>query len=252
METKTNEWVFTAVPLYTYGTEVLAKHAVANMGIKTFVDCYENLEFGIALHDTLKDVLPKAGGKLLASFPMERDADYTPVIINIKKLNPDAIYLGFVVKETVAVLRLYKEYGLKSQILGITEYEVAFQKAAKCLAEGGIYMIPGYDINSPEAQPFVKAWKERYKTDPPFFAHWGWKPIANILYPTVKYMQDRNLGINGQNIRNALADIKDFNTIAGRITFRKFPNAGYSVAGDMWMNKIENCNIVTLQKFIHR
>ena len=129
-------------------------------------------------------------------------------------MNPDAVFVSALPPEKPKILTQAQELGLSMPfiITSLTETDV---EAAGAAAEGAITFTSWLITdNTPKNQAFVKHYREVYGTDPTGFVVPSYVS-ANILAEAISNAQSTDAAA----IRDALLDIKNFDTIIGKFSF---------------------------------
>jgi branched-chain amino acid transport system substrate-binding protein len=155
------------------------------------------------------------------------DRDFSPQLTQIKGINPDAIIVSALVEEASGIVNQARQLGIPASvpIIGGNGFNSpAFIKNAGEAAEG---VINGAAWNSVSALPinknFVGAFTAKYATPPDQFAAQAYAGVY-IAYKAVK---DAGSPEDRQAIRDALAKIKDIDTVLGKFSFTEGRDADH-------------------------
>jgi branched-chain amino acid transport system substrate-binding protein len=216
--TDAGDYIFRNEVSDSYGAEQTAKRFL-ELGFKDIAILYVNNDFGVGQKDVTEQVYTKEGGKILIAESFEQDAhDFRTQLSKIKEANPPAIFIvGY--KETILILQQMRELGIKAQILSVALFEdpEILEKVGN-IAEGAIYTYYGtFDPNSNNEwiQRFVKRFKEKYGTNPQYYAPLGYDAVKILALAIEKG------GDNSESIKNALYSIRDFPGLSGSNSFDK-------------------------------
>jgi branched-chain amino acid transport system substrate-binding protein len=179
-------------------------------------------------YDAFKKALADAGIQVLSEQTFAKgDRDFSPQLTQIKGINPDAIIVSALVEEASGIVNQARQLGIPASvpIIGGNGFNSpAFIKNAGEAAEG---VMNGAAWNSVSALPinknFVGAFTAKYATPPDQFAAQAYAGVY-IAYKAVK---DAGSPEDRQAIRDALAKIKDIDTVLGKFSFTEGRDADH-------------------------
>ena len=150
------------------------------------------------------------------------DTDFTAQLTRIKEGNPDIVFVSALPPEKPGILIQAEKLGLSVPfvVTSLTEVEVA---AAGSAAEGAITFIGWLSTDdTPGNRAFVQKFTSTYGIVPNIF--------ATASYATVYILAEAIKNANATDataIRDALANIKDFDTVFGTFSFNADGDAVY-------------------------
>lgn len=152
------------------------------------------------------------------------DADFSTQLTRIKDLNPDAIFVSALPPDKPEILIQARQLGIPDSVpFIINTLTAADVEAAGEAAEGAIAFTSwGSTTDTPENQVFVQNYRAKYGIEPNI---WAAQSYASV-YILVKAIADAQ-STNATAIRNALANISDFDTILGKFSFDAAGDAVY-------------------------
>ena len=151
------------------------------------------------------------------------DTDFSTQLTQIKALDPDAIFVSALPPEKPGILIQARQLGISVPFIvsSLTGVEV---EAAGVAAEGAITFIGWLPTDdTPGNQAFVQNYSATYGTIPNAFASASYASVY-ILAEAIKNAQSTD----STAIRDALADIRDFDTILGEFSFNADGDAVYA------------------------
>ena len=201
---------------------IAATHAtLAYENVATLYD--EDDEFSrdgdAAVQETLADLNVNV---LITEKFKSGDTDFIEQLTRIKALNPDAIFLSSLSQEKPPILIQAQELGITARFIirTFTENNVA---AAGDAAEGAITFVGwGKAVDTQINQEFIKSYSAAYGIDP--------NNYAARAYTTLHVLAEgiRNAASHTPNdIRDALAQVSDFETVFGAFSFDEVGDAVY-------------------------
>ncbi len=216
--------------LVPYGDNVqasaMAEYAYNELGIRSaFVLTNNTDEFTLALSKFFQEHFVELGGTLLsegdfgAEYDNNTSTDFSPIINQILKLDekPDAVFLGCFTDEGPIILKQLREAGIDCVCLsgdGLDDLSVA-QIAGD--ASNNTYFSTHVNYADPSADAFIEAYRAKYNEDPQnAFAALAYDAAYLLKYAVENYA---NGDYSPASIRDAIAQVTDFEGLTGTISF---------------------------------
>ena len=152
------------------------------------------------------------------------DTDFSTQLTRIKDSNPDAIFVSAQQIEVIEILTQGRELGIPSEIpfISIVLSVDEIQRAGDA-AEGSITFTDWVSTaDTPGNQAFVQNYTTKYGMEP---SVWAAQPYAAV-YILAEAISDAQ-STDSTAIRDALANITDFDTILGKFSFNTVGDANY-------------------------
>ena len=209
-------------------TDVLAPRGVTTthkkLGYQRVATLYdENDEFSTDRDAALQEAFTANGIDVLITKTFQSgDIDFTAQLTQIKESNPDAVFVSALPPEKPGILIQAHDLGISAPIIvsSLTDVEV---QAAGAAAEGAITFIGWLPTDdTPGNQTFVQNYNDAFGMDPNAFATASYATVY-ILAEAIKNAPSTD----STAIRNALANIKDFDTVFGKFSFNADGDAVY-------------------------
>jgi branched-chain amino acid transport system substrate-binding protein len=215
-------YLFNTIPLVKDETTGITNYLFKTLGKKTAAIIYENAAAGIDGKDDFKKAFEALGGKILAEEPVEfGQTNYRPTLLKAVSVKPDFIFLVITQGHPTYVEQA-------SQIPGMPINAGTTFASPNCCYPGsaGWYQSSIQSGISPEIQAkFV----ERFKTkDMPFFSR-EYFNSTNIAIKAAQHLVDNGKPITGENLRNAILEIKSFGSSVTNINFNNSNTAARGV-----------------------
>jgi branched-chain amino acid transport system substrate-binding protein len=200
--------------------EAIARAAVERFGKKNIMVLHSNSANGISYRDAFVNAMVrlKEPTPLTIGYD-EGKTDYSDVIEQLRAKNPDAVYLVGLDKELGLILKESNEKGFKPQFFGSSgAISPKLLETAAGAAEGLICGSAPFhpDSTDPRIASFVKAYKDRFGTDPEYFSATSYDAIQIIVDLMKKGALD------SEALKNGLYGIKDYDGIGGKTTFDQY------------------------------
>lgn len=205
----------------TKGIEV----TYAKLGYQRVATMYDETDlFSTDRDKALQEAFTAKGVEVLTTEPFRSgDTDFSAQLTRVQALNPDAIFVSALPPEKPGILVQAGELGISVPFIvsSVTHVEV---EAAGTAAEGVITFIGWLPTDdTPGNQAFVKNYSEAYGMEPNAFAASSYAAVY-ILAEAIKNAQSTD----STAIRNALANISDFDTVLGKVSFNADGDAVYA------------------------
>lgn len=180
-------------------------------------------------YDAFKNALADAGIEVLSEQTFAKgDRDFSPQLTQIKGKNPDAIIVSALVEEASGIVSQARQLGIPAStpIIGGNGFNSpSLIKNAGEAAEG-VMMGASWNAtaSSPMNQKFVESFVAKYGNPPDQFAAQAYAGV-HIAYEALKNAgnpEDRKA------VRDALARIKDFDTVLGKFSFTEGRDADHT------------------------
>ena len=164
-----------------------------------------------------RKTLTEHGVEVLSGETFETgDTDFTPQLTRIKALDPDAIFVSAQQREVIQILKQGREIGIPAEtpfislVLSIDEIQSAGEAA-----EGAITFTDWVSTaETPGNEAFVANYTTTYGMEP---SVWAAQPYAAV-YILAEAIRNA-ASPDSVGIRNALAEIQEFDTILGKFSF---------------------------------
>ena len=226
----TQERVGDTAFLVPYGDNVqasaMAEYAYNELGIRTVYVMTNNTdEFTLALSKFFQQHFVELGGTLLsegdfgAEYDDNTNMDFSSIVNQILALGetPDAVFLGCFTDEGPIILKQLREAGIDCTCLsgdGLDDLSVA-QIAGE--ASNNTYFSTHVNYADPSTDEFIAAYREKYNEDPQnAFAALAYDAAYLLKYAVENYA---NGDYSPESIRNAIAQVTDFEGLTGTISY---------------------------------
>ena len=209
-------------------TNVLALNGVktthAKLNYERVATMYDETDVFSTDRDTaLREALSELNIQVLTTQVFKGgDTDFTAQLTRINELEPDAIFISALPPEKAPILIQAQTLGTSVPIImsSLTNIDVT---AAGPAAEGVITFIGWLPTDdTPGNQSFVHKYNETYGNEPDAFAAGSYTSVY-ILAEAIKNAQ----ATDSNSIRDALANIRDFDTVLGKFSFNADGDAVY-------------------------
>ncbi len=196
----------------------------AKLGYQTAATLYDETDlFSTDGDEAVREVLKARDIEVLSTETFQGgDTDFSEQLARIQTLNPDVIFVSSLSPEKPGILRQGHELGISIPFImrTLTAEDV---QAAGPAAESAITFVGwGTPINTPGNQAFIQNYSEIYGTAPNNYAARSYAAL-HILAAAITKAQSTDSAA----IRDALASIKDFDTILGKFSFDANGDAVY-------------------------
>ena len=214
--TNAGDYIFRNRASGTLEASKVAEYAYRKLQIKKVVVFFPNVDYGIGFKNVFVKKFTSMGGSILSEETYaETDTDFRTQLAKIKQKKPEGVYVLGVPESIGQILRQSKEMGLNVQFLSNNVESPKLLEIARGAAEGLIFPIPSYDFESPfpRIRDFEMKYYKKFGQHSDLFAANGYDAVY-----IVKHAIETG-GYNGEAIKNALHNLKNFQGVAGNISF---------------------------------
>ncbi|MCE5244025.1 MAG: ABC transporter substrate-binding protein [Syntrophobacteraceae bacterium] len=203
------------------------KIARDKLGVKKVAVIYGNDDaFTKGSYDAFKATLTDAGIQILCELTFAKgDRDFSPQLTQIKALNPDAIIASALVEEASGIISQARQLGIPKSvpIIGGNGFNSpSLVKNAGEAAEGAMMGTAWHSTSpNPLNKRFVEAYTAKHGIAPDQFAAQAYTAV----YLIHEAMQKAGTTENRKAIRDAMAQIRDFDTVLGKFSFTSVRDA---------------------------
>ena len=223
--TQTGNYIFRACFVDTFQGEVMASFAVNTLKAKKAAILYDfNSPYSKGLTDYFKLSFARLGGSIVSEQTYTQgDADFKGQLSTVRSAEPDVIYIPGYYGEVALIAKQARMIGLAQPLLGGDGWDAPELWQIGGDALNGAYISTHYSVDdpSPAIRQFVDLYKQRYGNLLPD-AH------AALAYDGARLLFDaiaRTGSTDGDKLRDALAQTKNFNGVTGVISMDANRNA---------------------------
>lgn len=218
----------------------LAEYAAKELGLKKFAVLFTNNDYGLSLKEAFEAKAKELAEVVAVETYNDGESDFRAQLTKIKGTNPDALYIAGYYTEAAKIAQQAKDQGLNVQVLGADGfYSPKLVELGGQAVEGAIFTA-GFFAEDPSesVQQFVKAYQEKYNSEPDMFAAQAYD-AAKILLNALKDAGSTD----GPAVQAAMAKTKDFPGITGNTSFA----ANGDAVKDIIILKVENGKFTKLR-----
>ncbi len=212
------------------------------LGYKTVAVLYSNNnEHQVSAYKTFVKALEAEGVSIVETETFaDKDTDFSAQLTKIHAANPDAVVVAGYYQEGGLILKKMREMGMNQPVLGDNGFVSPELLKIAGAAADNVYVSSMWsaDRDSEATKAFVKNFKEKYGHDPDNFAACAYVSVKLAA----KAMEDAGTTTDAKKIRDALANVKNFESAVGPMNFN---NSGDPEV-DLVLLKVEGGQYVTL------
>jgi branched-chain amino acid transport system substrate-binding protein len=190
---------------------------LTSLGYKTFAVIHDTTDYGKGHNQYFSDALSKTGGKILGTFGVTADQqDFTAELTQVKSLAPQVIYFGGLTPIGVRIRAQMDKLGITAVFDGTSGIvSDAYIQGLGPLAEGSLAFREGAPTEKlPGGKSFLEKYEaQHYDNAPEAYGAFAFAAMDLILDTVERVGPDRKA------VRDALGDVKDRDSIVGKITF---------------------------------
>lgn len=209
-------------------TDVLIPNGIevthAKLGYQKAATLYDEVDvFSTDSDAAVREVLAAKGIEVVATETFKGgDTDFSEQLSRIQALDPDVIFVSSLAPEKPGILTQGHQLGISATFIVRTLTAAEVQAVGEA-TEGAITFVGwGTAVDTPRNKAFVENYSAKFGMEPTNYAA---RPYAtfHILAEAIANAQSTD----AVSIRDALASIKDFDTIFGKFSFDANGDAVY-------------------------
>jgi branched-chain amino acid transport system substrate-binding protein len=191
---------------------------ISGLGYKTVAVIHDTTDYGKGHNEYFSKALAKIGkAKIVGTFGVTAEQqDFTAELTKIKALNPEVIYFGGLTPIGVRIRSQMDKLGIKAMFDGTSGIvSDAYIQGLGPLAEGSLAFREGAPVEKlPGGKFFMEKYAgQKYDNPPEAYGPFAYAAMDMILDTIEKVGPDR------KKVIAALGDVKDRDSIVGKITF---------------------------------
>ena len=202
---------------------VKATHA--KLGYQQAAIIYDEIDaYSIDSYEKFRDTLTELGVEILITetFQGGIDTDFSEQVTRIRDANPDAIFIASQLPEQTEILIKGRQLGIPTEVSFITSLINDVENAGTA-AEGAISFAGWISTSdTPGNQDFVQKYRATYDSEP---NAWTAQSYAAVYIVAAAIAEAQST--DPTEIRDALANTKDFDTVLGAFSFNAVGDAVY-------------------------
>ena len=194
------------------------------LGYQRAATMYDETDFfSIDGDASVQEVLATKGVEVITTETFQGGAtDFSEQLTRIQTLNPDVIFVSCLSPEKPGILKQAHQLGISAPFI-VRTLTAADVQAAGAAAEGAITFVGwGTALDTPGNQAFVENYSTKFGTEPTNYAARSYATL-HILAEAIANAKSTDAAA----IRDALASIRDFDTIFGKFSFDANGDAVY-------------------------
>ena len=214
----------------TITTDILIPNGIettaAKLGYNTAATLYDESDlFSTDSDEAVREALAANGVEVLITETFQGgDTDFTAQLTRIRDASPDIIFISSLAPDKPRIMIQGRQLGIPNSVPFVMRtLTIADVQAAGDAAEGAITFVAWASaVDIPENQAFVQNYRAKYGVEPSNYAARAYAGL-HILAEAIANAQSTD----SVGIRDALANIKDFDTVFGKFSFNEVGDAVY-------------------------
>lgn len=212
-----NSWTFRFFINAETDASSIAAYAYNKLGIRKVATIYVNDDMGMSYRESFARHFGDLGGSVVREVDFSpSSADYRTLVLKIKEVAPDAVYLIGYGKSMSNIPIQLREAGVEATLLSVgTISQPEIMKAAGESVEGCYYTTSKFFTfapDTPELKRFVDLYKQNNGKVPVFFEVFGYDALNMVIAAA------RRGGVEPQKLRDAFAGLKDLPMAVGDVS----------------------------------
>ena len=214
----------------TITTDILIPNGIettaAKLGYNTAATMYDESDlFSTDSDEAVKEALAANGVEVLITETFQGgDTDFTAQLTRIRDANPDIIFISSLAPDKPRIMIQGRQLGIPNSVPFVMRtLTIADVQAAGDAAEGAITFVAWASaVDIPENQAFVQNYSAKYGVEPNNYAARAYAGLHILAEAIANARSTDSIGI-----RDALANITDFDTVFGKFSFNEVGDAVY-------------------------
>jgi len=242
---KGNDYVFRWASVADTQGWILAHHAIEERKYKKFALLMQDEEYGRGIINGAEKGLAKLGGEVLykKAFP-PNEREFRAIMTEIKNSNVDAVIMSGFGPPLTAVARQGSEQGIFPKVQFYASCALNGFDWYHGIGEYGDGTIVALEFITATDHPFTKEFKSEYAKEynQTIITH-----EAGLTYDSVRLVLDamKRGGVDGDGIRNALAETKAFMNLSGvNVAYTELREPMLPIALGVWDTKTKDLRLL--------
>ena len=198
--------------------DALAQSIVADKNNKTIAMLAPNDDYGRSAIKSLSEAIARLGGPkvVYADYYERTQSDFSAVLLKMKSLNPDSLFIDVRWPASLTVLKQMVEVGLKKPLFSsVNFYNAKLAEQAGPLLEGAQLSVACAQVfTDPASVEFIKAYEAIFKQAPDDSASLGW----TTTMVAAQALKAAGPGSDSEALRKALSNV-DYKSPQGTVKF---------------------------------
>ena len=202
------------------------KATQAKLGYQKVAIIYDETDlFSADGAEVMREVLTANGVEILTTETFQSgDADFSAQLTHINDLNPDAIFVSALPPDKPEILIQARQLGIPDSVTFIINTLTTTDVHAAGDAAEGTIAFTGWvsTADTPGNQAFIQNYRAKYGVEPDIWAAQSYATLHILAKAIADAQSDDPI-----EIRNALANLTDFDTVLGKFSFDAVGDAVY-------------------------
>jgi branched-chain amino acid transport system substrate-binding protein len=180
-------------------------------------------DYSVGLSNFFTEAFKQSGGEIVVDQSYSSgEVDFNSQLTSIRAKKPDAIFIPGYYTEVGLIAKQARKLGIKAPLLGGDGWDSTklFEIGGKSLNNSYFSNHYSQEDQAPSVQNFIKSYKSEYNMVPDGLAAMGYD-AAKVLFAAM----EKTKSLASTEIRDAIAQTKDFPAVTGNITIDAKRNA---------------------------
>lgn len=218
-------WLFNINALCTDEADAMLEYTREELGdIETLATYGLNDDFGRGCSEYAAEKWTELGGSVTRQeYVSVGELNHRAQISALKADDPDAVMIFLTADEMTSFYQQARAGGLDSQILGLTTVETpSLLEDVPEESAGTFYAAAGLpsECATDRCTKLIDGWRDEYGEAVPHVQSMNYYDLVYVLADLIEYTLENDLPYNGDSLREALLEIRTFETASGEVTFR--------------------------------
>ncbi|HEY5753448.1 MAG TPA: ABC transporter substrate-binding protein [Chthoniobacterales bacterium] len=221
--TQVGDYIFRICFIDPFQGTVMAKFALSKGWTKVAILTDVKQDYSVGLSQFFREYFTKNGGTVVIEQNYSTDdTDFNAQLTSIRSANPQAIFASGYYTESGLIAKQARQLGITVPLLGGDGWDSpSLVQVAGDAMEGNFFSNHfSAENESPIIKGFIERYKAKYKESPDAMAALGYDSTM-ILADAIK----RAGTTDGEKLKAAIAETKDYDAVTGKITLDAERNA---------------------------
>ncbi len=222
--TEIGNYIFRVCFIDPFQGKVMAKFAAEQLKAKRVAILRDvKSDYSVGLSNFFTEAFKQSGGEIVVDQSYSSgEVDFNSQLTSIRAKKPDAIFIPGYYTEVGLIAKQARKLGIKAPLLGGDGWDSTklFEIGGKSLNNSYFSNHYSQEDQAPSVQNFIKSYKSEYNKVPDGLAAMGYD-AAKVLFAAM----EKTKSLASTEIRDAIAQTKDFPAVTGNITIDAKRNA---------------------------
>ncbi len=213
-------YLFNDIPLVNDEISALLPYVTSKLHLRRISLIYVNDPFGQGVLGVFSAQCPKLGCEAIPISISPTASDFQAEVAKIRSAKSDAVFIASYGQQQNVILKQLRDGGINAQLLSYSGIDLPDTLRLPA-AQGLIFTVENVDLGSddPITKKFNESFRAVYHSEPSFYQVNYYNAVV-LFAACVKRLVAKNQPVTGENLLQALREIKTFNVVGGTVSFQ--------------------------------